>query len=324
MEKFKKLTIFEDNKGSFFRKIEEVDLDSLKKDEVLINVKYSSLNYKDALSASGNKGVTKNYPHTPGIDAAGIVLSSKTSEFTPGDQVIVTSYDLGMNTSGGFSELISVPSQWVIKKPEGLSLKESMIFGTAGLTAAMCIDKLLNYGLEKGNIVVSGASGGVGCLAIMILKKLNFEITAYSRKTSAIAFLKNIGTQNIIQNFEDTKKPLLKPIYDGAIDMVGGIVLENIIKQIKPNGAVSICGMALSPAINLTVFPFILRGIAMLGVDSAEADYKWRKNLWKKLSNEWKPENLESIAKTVRLENINEEIEKILSGNQIGRVIIEL
>ncbi|MCP9767508.1 acryloyl-CoA reductase [Lacihabitans sp. LS3-19] len=324
MEKFKKLTVFEDDKGSFFREIEEVGLDSLKEDEVIINVKYSSLNYKDALSASGNKGVTKNYPHTPGIDAAGIVFSSKSSEFNPGDEVIVTSYDLGMNTAGGFSEFISVPAKWIIKKPKGLTLKESMILGTAGLTAAMSIDKLLTFGVEKGNIIVSGATGGVGSLAIMILNKLNFEVTALSRKISAVDFLKNIGAKEIIQSFEENKRPLLKPIYAGAIDTVGGNVLENILKQIKPNGIVSICGMALSANINTTVFPFILRGIAMIGIDSAEADYIWRKNLWEKLGKEWKPENLETIAKTVKLENINIEIEKMLKGNQTGRVVVEI
>ncbi|MCP9764789.1 YhdH/YhfP family quinone oxidoreductase [Lacihabitans soyangensis] len=324
MEKFNKIVVKELEDGSFSQTIEEASIDSLPDNDLLIKVHFSSLNFKDALSASGNKGVTKKYPHTPGIDAAGIVVQSSSTDFKEGDEVIVTGYDLGMNTSGGFSEYISVPAYWAIPVPSGISLKESMILGTAGLTAAMCVDKLLHNGLTQGPVIVSGATGGVGTLALMILDKLGVETMAFSRKESAVGFLKGLGTSEVIHSFENTDRPLLKPIFTAAIDTVGGTILENILKLIKPNGAVSICGMALSPALNTTVFPFILRGLSLFGIDSAEADYKWRKDLWQKLSNEWKPNNLEAIQKTVELSELGKEIEKMLRGNQMGRIVVKI
>ncbi len=323
MESFKKIVVKELEDGSFSQTVEKTSLDSLIDNDLLVNVKYSSINFKDALSATGNKGVTKKYPHTPGIDAAGVVIQTNTEKFKIGDEVIVTGFDLGMNTSGGFSEYISIPSKWAIKKPAGLTLKESMIFGTAGLTAAMCIDKLIKNGLINGPVIVSGATGGVGSLSIMILNKLGLESVAFSRKESAKEFLHNIGAKEIIHSFENSDRPLLKPVFSGGIDAVGGTVLENMLKLIKPNGGVSICGMALSPNLNITVFPFILRGLALFGIDSAEAEITWREYLWEKLSNEWKPANLESICHVVSLEDVGAEIEKMINGNQIGRVVVE-
>jgi acrylyl-CoA reductase (NADPH) len=324
MESFKKIIVKELEDGSFSQTIEKAGLDSLIPNDLLVKVKYSSINFKDALSASGNKGVTKKYPHTPGIDAAGVVMKSNSEKFKIGDEVIVTGFDLGMNTSGGFSEYISIPSNWAIHKSGGLSLKESMIFGTAGLTAAMCIDKLLKNGLLNGPVIVSGATGGVGSLAIMILNKLGIDTVAFSRKESAKEFLHQIGAKDIIHSFENSDRPLLKPLFSSGIDTVGGTVLENILKLVKPNGGVSICGMALSPNLHTTVFPFILRGLALFGIDSAEAEITWRAYLWEKLSNEWKPTNLESICQVVRLEDIGAEIEKMLKGNQVGRVVVEI
>lgn len=324
MESFKKLIVKELEDGSFSQSIEKAGLDSLTPNDLLVKVKYSSINFKDALSATGNKGVTKKYPHTPGIDAAGVITKSNSEKFKIGDEVIVTGFDLGMNTSGGFSDYISIPANWAIKKPEGLSLKESMIYGTAGLTAAMCIDKLLKNGLLDGPVIVSGATGGVGSLAIMILSKLGIETVAFSRKESAKEFLHQIGAKDIIHSFENSDRPLLKPLFSGGIDAVGGTVLENILKLVKPNGGVSICGMALSPKLNTTVFPFILRGLALFGIDSAEAEITWRAYLWEKLSNEWKPTNLESIGQVVGLELVGTEIEKMLDGNQLGRVVVEI
>lgn len=324
MEKFNKIVVSESEEGSFSHKIEESSLDSLPQNDLLIKVKYSSLNFKDALSFSGNKGVTKKYPHTPGIDAGGTILKSSSEDFEIGQEVIITGFDLGMNTSGGFSEYISVPANWAIKKPTSLTLKESMIFGTAGLTAAMCIDKLIQNGLKNGSVVVSGATGGVGTLAIMMLSKLGLQAVAFSRKESAVDFLKTIGATEVIHSFENSQRPLLKPVFEAAIDTVGGTVLENILKQIKPNGGVSICGMALSPTLNTTVFPFILRGLALFGIDSAEASLKWRNELWNKLAGDWKPENLESICKEISLNEVEHEVEKMLAGGQTGRIIVKL
>lgn len=324
MEKFNKIVVSESEEGSFSHTIEESSLDSLPQNDLLIKVKYSSLNFKDALSFSGNKGVTKKYPHTPGIDAAGTIVKSSSEDFEIGQEVIVTGFDLGMNTSGGFSEYISVPAYWAIKKPSSLTLKESMIFGTAGLTAAMCIDKLIQNGLKNGSVVVSGATGGVGTLAIMMLSKLGLQPVAFSRKESAVAFLKTIGALEVVHSFENSQRPLLKPVFEAAIDTVGGTVLENILKLIKPNGGVSICGMALSPTLNTTVFPFILRGLALFGIDSAEASLKWRNQLWNKLAGDWKPEKLESICKEISLNEVEHEVEKMLAGNQTGRIIVKL
>lgn len=324
MESFKKIIVKELEDGSFSQTIEKASLDSLIPNDLLVKVKYSSINFKDALSATGNKGVTKKYPHTPGIDAAGVVAKSISEKFKVADEVIVTGFDLGMNTSGGFSEYISIPADWAIKKPAGLSLKESMIYGTAGLTAAMCIDKLLKNGLLSGPVIVSGATGGVGSLAIMILTKLGIEAVAFSRKESAKEFLHQIGAKDIIHSFENSDRPLLKPLFSSGIDAVGGTVLENILKLVKSNGGVSICGMALSPNLHITVFPFILRGLALFGIDSAEAEITWREYLWEKLSNEWKPTNLESICQTVKLEEVGTGIEKMLQGKQVGRVVVEI
>jgi acrylyl-CoA reductase (NADPH) len=324
MEKFCKIIVSESNDGSFSHSIEEVSLDSQPQNDLLIKVIYSSLNFKDALSFSGNKGVTKKYPHTPGIDAAGVITKSNSANFKIGDEVIVTGFDLGMNTSGGLSEYISVPANWAIKKPDGLTLRECMIFGTAGLTAAMCIDKLIRSDIQNGHVIVSGAAGGVGTLSIMILKKLGLTPIAFSRKESSVKYLKGIGAEEVIHSFEDTERPLLKPIFSAGIDTVGGTVLENILKLVKPNGAVSICGMALSPNLNTTVFPFILRGLSLFGIDSAEASIEWRNKLWLKLANEWKPENLDEICREIRLPEVAQEVQKMLLGNQTGRVIVKI
>lgn len=324
MMNFKRLLITENLDGTFTNQIVESTAEDLPTNDLLIKVHYSSLNFKDALSATGNKGVTRTYPHTPGIDAAGEIISSNSSDFKPGDKVIVTGHDLGMNTSGGFSEYISVPAHWAIPLPDGLSLHESMIIGTAGLTAAMCIDKLQTIGVKSGKVIVSGATGGVGSMAIMMLNRLGYEPIAFSRKESSVEWLKELGATEVIHSMAVNEKVLLKPLFSGGIDTVGGNILSNIIKQILPNGGVASCGMALSPNFEITVFPFILRGISLLGVDSAEATDSWKANLWSKLANEWKPEKLSEITKTVSLEELWPEIEKIKAGKQLGRVVVKL
>jgi acrylyl-CoA reductase (NADPH) len=324
MMNFKRLLITENLDGTFTNQIVESTAEDLPTNDLLIKVHYSSLNFKDALSATGNKGVTRTYPHTPGIDAAGEIISSNSSDFKPGDKVIVTGHDLGMNTSGGFSEYISVPAHWAIPLPDGLSLHESMIIGTAGLTAAMCIDKLQTIGVKSGKVIVSGATGGVGSMAIMMLNRLGYEPIAFSRKESSVEWLKELGATEVIHSMAVNEKVLLKPLFSGGIDTVGGNILSNIIKQILPNGGVASCGMALSPNFDITVFPFILRGISLLGVDSAEATDSWKANLWAKLANEWKPEKLSEITKTVSLEELWPEIEKIKAGKQLGRVVVKL
>lgn len=326
---FKAFWISESENKTFQQQIIERNIDDLPSGEVLIKVKYSSLNYKDALSSTGNRGVTKNYPHTPGIDAAGIVESSDNEGFKIGDKVLVTGFDLGMNTSGGFGEYIRVPAKWVVKLPKGLKLKESMMFGTAGITAAMCIDKLLKNGLtpNKGKVIITGATGGVGTIAVMILAKLGFEVVGVTGKLEGKDFLLKIGAKEVLSREEiDDKsgRPMLKSVYAGAVDTVGGNMLATILKSMKYNGVVSVCGLVQSADLPTSVFPFILRGVSMFGIDSAEADIEWRKSLWKNLAKKWKPADLQTITKTVTLKGLPKEVKKILKGGQLGRVVVRL
>jgi acrylyl-CoA reductase (NADPH) len=327
-QKFRAMVVSETAEKTFVREIGERALNDLPAGELIIEVKYSSLNYKDALSATGNKGVTKKYPHTPGIDAAGVVVDSTTKTFGVGDQVVVMGFDLGMNTAGGFGQYISVPSGWAIKLPQGLSPKDSMGYGTAGLTAALCIIRLMASGLSKdsGEVLVTGATGGVGSVAIAILAKLGFNVVAATGKSSEHAFLKSLGAKTIISREEanDTSGRLLqKPRWAGVVDTVGGNILATALKTAKYGGLVAACGNAMSPELNVNVFPFILRGVSLLGVDSVEIPMRARQMAWSKLAGEWKID-LSSIVTEVSLQELNPQIDSILKGGVRGRVIVDL
>ena len=295
---------------------------------MIIEVKYSSLNYKDALSATGNKGVTRKYPHTPGIDAAGVVADSTTKLFNVGDQVTITGFDLGMNTSGGFGQYISVPALWATKLPQGLSLKDSMSYGTAGLTAALCILRLMASGLtkESGEVLVTGATGGVGSIAVAILAKLGFNVVAATGKAGEHDFLKQLGAKSIISREEanDTSgRPLQKPRWAGVVDTVGGNILATALKTTKYGGLIAACGNAMSHELSVNVFPFILRGVSLLGVDSVEIPMRARQMAWSKLAGEWSID-LSPIATEVSLEELNSKIDEILKGGIRGRVLVNL
>ncbi len=324
---YRALVAAEENE-TFVQKIETLPLSGLPENEVLVKVSYSSLNFKDALSSTGNKGVTRTFPHTPGIDAVGTVVSDKSGKFNEGDSVIVTSYDLGMNTFGGFGEYISVPAEWIVSLPSELTMKEAMTFGTAGFTAAISVFKLVQQvSPEDGAIAVSGATGGVGSIAIMILSKLGYSVTAISGKASETEYLKGIGATEIISREEfqvESKRPILKGLFAGAVDTVGGAVLENIIKSTAPLGVVTCCGNAASPKLEVTVFPFILRGVSLIGIDSQNCPMELRTQLWNKLANEWKPEALESIAKNIVLDELPDAISTILAGKVKGRYVVEV
>ena len=313
--------------GKFTKNIKNLSLEELDTNDVLVRVKYSALNFKDALSAIGNKGVTRTYPHTPGIDGVGIVERSNSDKFKIGDEVIVTSFDLGMNTKGAFSQYISVPKEWVIPLPKTLSLKEAVAIGTAGLTAAIGVYKLIANGQKKGdNILVTGSTGAVGSFSVKLLSHLGFKVTALSSKEDKKEFLKSIGADEVIlvNEFEThDKKPLLKPKYDGAIDVVGGELLENILKQINPEGSVAICGLVGSPKLNSTVFPFILRGVNLLGINSAELPSEFRTTLWEMLSSEWKID-LSHIIHEHNLEELPKLIGDMLDGKSSGRAVIKI
>ncbi len=324
---FKAFRVEEEN-GSYVGSVKEIEFSTLDKDEILVKVHYSSLNYKDALSASGNKGVTKNYPHTPGIDAVGIIEKSNNETLKVGEKVIVTSYDLGMNTDGGFAEYIKVPSEWAVKLPENLSMKEAMVYGTAGLTAGMSVLRLTELiKPEDGKIVVSGATGGVGSLSVSILSKLGYTVVAITGKETERDYLINLGAKEIILRNEIEKldkKPLLKPLFAGAIDTVGGEILENIIKSTASVGVVTCCGNVASPKLNLTVFPFILRGITLIGIDSQNYPMKYRTIVWEMLSDKWKPKQLEDTCFEIKLEEIQQKIALMLEGKLKGRTILKL
>ena len=323
---FKALVTKEDNKA-FVNSIEKKDISSLPENDTLVKVKFSSLNYKDALSASGNKGVTRNYPHTPGIDAAGIVEETSGNKFNPGDEVIVTGFDMGMNTFGGFGEYIRVPQEWLVKKPENLTLSDSMAFGTAGLTAGLCMRKLLQHGLtpKDGNVFVSGVTGGVGIISLILFKKLGFNVTAITGKKDQEDFLKSLGASQVIDRNSldlDLISPLQKPLYSGGIDAVGGKILANLICSTSQRAAIACCGMVGGLSLDTSIFPFILRGLTLFGVDSAESLIGVKEEIWSNYASVWKLENINDNIKDISLEELPEEIDKILKGNQIGRVRI--
>jgi len=329
MEKIQyKAFVVEEQNKEFLHSIKYLSTDDLPKGDVLIRVYYSSLNYKDTLSASGNRGVTKVYPHTPGIDAAGIVEYSESDEFKSGDKVIVTGYDLGMNIPGGFGQFIRVPAEWVVKLPDGLSMKESMIIGTAGFTAAISVLRLSELVKpEDGKIIVSGATGGVGSISLILLTKLGYKTVAITGKESEHPFLQNIGCNEIISRIEfqaPDHHPLLSARYAGAIDTVGGTVLENILKMLKPLGAVTTCGSVSSTQLNTTVFPFILRGNTLIGISAQNYPTKFRLSLWTKLANEWKPENLAELFTEIRLDDLENSIDLMIAGKLKGRTIITM
>jgi len=325
---FRAMVVEESGEKSFSRRIAERRVEQLPDGEVLVRVSWSSLNYKDALSASGNRGVTKKYPHTPGIDAAGIIEESRNASFRPGDKVIVTSYDLGMNTSGGFAEYIRVPAAWVVPLPDGLSLRESMIYGTAGFTAGMSVFALTErVAPGAGRILVTGATGGVGSMALAILGKLGYSCAAVSGKPEAREFLIGLGAARILSRAEATEgsgKPLLKGTWAGVVDTVGGDILATALKSTDMQGVVTCCGNVASPELPINVFPFILRGVSLIGIDSQNCPMAHRRQVWQKLATDWKPEQLNQLAKEVSLDGLEKEIELILRGGQMGRVIVRL
>src|SRR6266481_7751010 len=316
---FKAMVVSETAEQKFIREIKQKNLSDLPAGELLIEVKYSSLNYKDALSASGNKGVTRKYPHTPGIDAAGVIATSSSSQFGAGEQVIVTGFDLGMNTPGGFGQYISVPASWAVKLPQALTLEESMAYGTAGFTAALCVIRLMAFGLSKdaGEVLVTGATGGVGSVAVALLAKLGFNVVAATGKTEEKDFLTRLGAKAVISREEanDTSgRPLQKGRWAGVVDTVGGNILATAIKTAKYGGLVAACGNAMSADLAVSVYPFILRGVSLLGVDSVEIPMNARIRAWQKLAQDWKLDLSGDLIRECSLEKLSPYVDQILKG----------
>lgn len=326
---FKALVVEKTPEKQFLREIRERSLADLAPGELLIRVQYSSLNYKDALSATGHPGVTRQFPHTPGIDAAGEVVSCDTGVFAPGEKVLVTGYDLGMETDGGFGQYIRIPASWAIKLPVGLTLRESMALGTAGFTAALSVLKLQQAGVkpEDGNVLVTGATGGVGSIAVSILAASGYQVTASTGKLADEGFLRELGAVAVISRDEvaaGAEKALLPERWSGAVDVVGGATLAAALKGTKYGGSVACCGLVGSPELPLNVYPFILRGVSLLGVDSVQASRETRREVWSRLGTCWKPARLGEMVAECSLQGLEAAIQSILRGAVKGRVVVNL
>lgn len=318
----------QETSGIHSARVKTLPFDLLPNHEVTIKVEYSSLNYKDALSSTGKNHVTRNYPHIPGIDAAGTIVDDKTDSFKPGDPVIVTGYDLGTNTFGGFGEYIRVPKDWVVSLPDDLTTEQAMVFGTAGFTALYGIERLKRELIEpaSGPVLVTGATGGVGSLAIFGLAQLGYEIIAATRKKSSHAFLKQLGATEIIDSndlFNLGTSPLLSRKWMGAIETVGGEVLDSVLRQMNEKGAVACCGNILGKELNTNVYPFILRGVSLLGIDSAICTRPLRDQIWKTISSFNFDLLPDQFYRMVSLQDLAKEIDTILDAKQVGRVVIK-
>ena len=313
----------------FERRIVKRSVNDLPPGELLLRVHYSSLNYKDALSATGRPGVTKTYPHTPGIDAAGVVEADTSGRFRPGDEVIVTGYDLGMNTAGGFGQYVRVPAAWGVPLPSGLSLRESMVLGTAGFTAGLSVYRLAAAGVapDAGEILVTGATGGVGSIAVGILAKAGYRVVAATGKASEANYLRDLGASEVIDRqavVEGAERPLLKERWAGAVDVVGGTTLAAVLKATRYGGVVTCCGLVGAPDLPVNVFPFILRGVSLLGIDSVQCPAEPRREIWQRLAGSWKPANLEETLTEVTLQTLELAIAAILAGQMRGRTLVNL
>jgi putative YhdH/YhfP family quinone oxidoreductase len=309
--------------------VKEIDMPTLEEDEVLIKATYSSLNFKDALSSIGNPGVTRVFPHITGIDVVGVIFESNSDEFAIGDEVLITGYDFGMNTNGGHSEYVKAPAAWVVKKPENISDKEIMIYGTAGLTAALSVNELLNNGVTPtcGEVLVTGATGGVGSIAVSILNKLGFDVVAISGKKEKVDYLKQLGAKEVILREEfdiENPKPMVSERYAGVIDTVGGNILAQALKAIKYDGVATCCGLTASFELNTNVFPFILRGVRLIGIDSVECKKSKKIAAWEKIADEFKIDSLNHITTQITLEEISEAYRKLLSGKAVGRYLVKI
>ena len=298
--------------------------------EVLIEVSYSSVNYKDAMAAQGHPGVARKFPHVPGIDAAGTVVQSTVTDYQAGDPVLVTSYELGVERWGGWSQYVRVPAEWVIPLPRGLSPADSMTLGTAGLTAGLCIHALKKHhdvGPDAGEVVVTGATGGVGSLAVMLLARIGYSVVAISGKPDRAEWLRELGASQVLGRDEvsnDGKRPLLPTRWAGAIDTVGGSMLASLLRSMKNEGCVANCGVVGGAEVNTSVYPFILRGVTLRGVDSAWCPMHRRREVWNLLAGDWKLRSLASIRETIGLAELAEKAQQLLAGRSIGRTVVDL
>jgi putative YhdH/YhfP family quinone oxidoreductase len=297
--------------------------------DVLLRVLWTSLNYKDALAARGHPGVVKRFPHVPGVDIAGTVIESRSAEFQVGQTVLACAYDIGSGHWGGWSEYACVPAAWVMPLPTGLSAREAMILGTAGFTAAICVRALQDHAVlpDRGEVLVTGASGGVGSVAVMLLSKLGYHVVAVSGKPSCHDRLRAWGARAVLPRADledDASKPLLSGRWAGAVDTVGGRMLSAVVRQILPFGCVAACGVAGGAELPLTVYPFILRGVTLAGIDAAWYPMEARRETWARLGSDWRIEQLPELCVETSLEYLGPEVDAILRGQIAGRVLVRV
>lgn len=326
---FKALLVEEQQDHTFTKSVVERNISELPENDLLIQVHYSSLNYKDAMSASGNKRISQHFPHTPGIDAAGIVVSDKSGTFEVGQQVLVFGYDLGMNTPGGLGQMISIPANWAVACPKTLSLKEAMTYGTGGLTAALCIQKLEKMGAKPsdGPVAVTGATGGVGSISIALLKQLGYNVVAFSGKPEQSDKLKALGASEILHRdvmLEVKDVPAGKTKWAHGIDTLGGDYLTGLLKQLKAGGGVASVGLAASAEIAMSVIPFITRGISLLGVDSVYIPLADKKHIWHRVATDMKLPNLENYQQEISLAETPEYLDRFFKGQVVGRYVVNV
>jgi len=309
--------------------LESISVDQLPPGEVLIEVEFSSLNYKDALACRAHPGVVNQLPHVPGIDCAGRVVESSSSDFAPGDSVLVTGYELGAPRWGGFSKYVRVPADWVVSLPAELSAVDAMTYGTAGFTAAQCVTAIQRQGVapEAGDVVVTGATGGVGSLAIAILSRLGYRVVAVTGKAEQESLLRRLGAQQILGREEvddSSDAPLLKARFAAAVDTVGGSILATLVRSTNHRGCVAACGLTAGDKLPLTVYPFILRGVTLSGIDSAKCPRAPRLEIWRRLATDWKLDCLADVRRETDLSQLPTEIEAMLSGKSLGRLVVRV
>ncbi|OFK42878.1 quinone oxidoreductase [Staphylococcus sp. HMSC062D04] len=326
VEKFKAFVVDQDDNGIVSNSYKELTKDDLPEGDVLIKVHYSGINYKDALATQDHNKIVKQYPMVPGIDLAGTIEETNAPGFEVGDKVIVTSYDLGVSHYGGFSEYARVKSEWVIELPEDLTLEDAMIYGTAGYTAGLAIEQLEKSGMsiEGKEVLVRGATGGVGTISLLMLNNLGYDVIASTGRDDAEEKLKKLGAKEVIGRLpEDNSKPLEKRTWQAAIDPVGGENLPYIVKRLDNNGSVALIGMTGGNNFETTVFPFILRGASIIGIDSVFTPIKLRKRVWRRLAKDLKPQQLHDIKHVISFDEIPKAIDQVINHNNTGRIVID-
>ena len=328
MEKFACLVVRQEDGCKVIAAVEELSVAELPPGDVLIRVAFSSLNYKDALACQAHRGVVRRLPHIPGIDAAGVVVESSSPAFQPGNEVLVTGYDLGTTHWGGFAEYVRVPAGWVVAIPAGMTAQMAMTYGTAGFTAAQCVAAIEHHGIgpDAGDVVVTGASGGVGSLAIAMLAKLGYQVTAISGKPEQTDWLKQLGASQVMPREvvdDDSEKPLLPARWIAGVDTVGGNALATLLRSLEHRGCVAACGLASGYDLQLTVYPFILRGVTLAGIDSAQCPRDSRLQIWQRLATDLRIENLEKLTHIIKLAEVPNQAEAMLAGKTFGRTLVD-